>query len=306
MNKRCLIIGYGSIGRRHANLLLAMRCHVSLVTTQIIQNMICFLTVDEALRTEKFDYVIIANPTHLHFQTFAKLVDLNFCGVILVEKPLFSQMNFIEKYHMKNVFVAYNLRFHELLLAAKALVQDEEIISFSARVGQYLPTWRKNVDYRAGYSAKKTLGGGVLRELSHELDYALWFCGNCNEVVAAGGHFSELEVDSDDIFSILMRCKNCPIVNIQLDFLSRAAYRDIRIQTKCRTIIIDLIAGTLSVDHNLTLQIENAVTKTYVEQHRAILSGNYKNCCGVLQGLEVVKLIEATELSVIEKKWIAL
>ena len=306
VNKNCLVIGYGSIGKRHLNILREMQCSVSLVSSQTIPNILCYSNIDQALNASAFDYIVIANPTYLHYQSLQQLLELHFNKIILVEKPLFSQTNFEIDERRANIFVGYNLRFHALLLAAKAIVKNEEMISFSARVGQYLPTWRKNINYQDGYSAKKNLGGGVLRELSHELDYAMWFCGSCSEVVATGGHFSELEIDSDDVFFIIMRCEQSPIVNVQLDFLSRVSYRDIRIQTKQCTIVIDFIAGTLHVNHHLKLKLENAMEKTYYDQHSAILSGNHMNCCDILQGLRVMRLIEAAELSVQKKQWIQL
>ncbi|MFX7793064.1 Gfo/Idh/MocA family oxidoreductase, partial [Acinetobacter baumannii] len=45
-------------------------------------------------------------------------------------------------------------------------------------IGQYLPDWRPTKDYRETVSAKTELGGGVLLELSHELDYAQWILGS--------------------------------------------------------------------------------------------------------------------------------
>lgn len=304
MKKSCLVIGYGSIGRRHASILSAMGHSVFLVTSQKLENYVCFLNINGAFNRASFAYIIISNPTYLHYPTLIQLLDFNFDGVILVEKPLFLKVEILPHQDLNKIFIAYNLRFHELLIEAKQLVKNEKIIGFSACVGQYLPTWRKNIDYQNCYSGKKALGGGVLRELSHELDYALWFCGLCYEVVAMGGHYSELEIDSDDIFSILMRCENCPMVNLQLNFLSRFPKREVIIQTNFRTIIIDLILGQLYIDNKRKCSIQDGIEKTYIEQHKAILSGKTLNCCNFQQGLAVMHLIEAIEKSVCEKKWI--
>ena len=51
------------------------------------------------------------------------------------------------------------------------------MLSVRSSVGQYLPEWRKNTDYRKGVSARQDLGGGVLLELSHEIDYIQWIFG---------------------------------------------------------------------------------------------------------------------------------
>lgn len=305
-NSRCLVIGYGSIGRRHVVVLTKLGYSVFLVTSQEIENYPCYSRAELAINEASFDYVVIANPTHLHFSSLKIILYLNFQGPILVEKPLFSRLELLEIPKVQNIFTAYNLRFHELLIRAKEMLENEEMIAFSARVGQYLPTWRKGIDYRDRYSAKRELGGGVLRELSHELDYALWFCGPCGEVVAAGGHLSELEIECDDIFSLMMRCEKCPIVNLQLDFLSRVTRRDIVIQTTRHTFLVDLITGKFCIDGEVKYAIIDGILKTYEAQHRAILSGKIEDCCDYQQGLSVLKLIEAAELSMQEKRWVQL
>ena len=47
----------------------------------------------------------------------------------------------------------------------------------SINCSSFLPSWRKNIDYQSSVSAKKSLGGGVLLELSHEIDYLIWLIG---------------------------------------------------------------------------------------------------------------------------------
>lgn len=304
MSKSCLIIGYGSIGRRHAAILSAMGCRVSLLTSQHVEEYKTFSCIQESLNQRSIEYIVIANPTHKHNVSLQQLLDLNFSGYILVEKPLFSKAECILGHATQNILVGYNLRFHQLLLSAKELITNDDIISFSAKVGQYLPSWRKNIDYQNCYSAKKEYGGGVLRELSHELDYTLWFCGNMKRVVAMGGHYSELDIDSEDVYSILMSCEHCPIVNLEMDFLSRVTRREITIQTSRHTIIIDLIAGEMHVDGELREEVSNEIARTYINQHHAILSGNVKICCDFRQGLSVVHLIEMIELSLREKRWV--
>src|SRR3990167_9887879 len=175
---RCLIIGYGSIGARHAQILKNLGCDVSLVTSQRNLSYTNFVTIEEALEKQHFNYIIIANPTHKHYETLIKLIQCDYCGIVLVEKPLFSTMMQLPKNNIAKILVAYNLRFCDLLNQAKKLIAEEGLITFSAYVGSYLPAWRQDIDYRNCYSSKKEQGGGALRDLSHELDYSVWFCGH--------------------------------------------------------------------------------------------------------------------------------
>jgi predicted dehydrogenase len=304
--KQALIIGYGSIGRRHANILSELGLEVALLTKQSVKEYKVYRNIKEALQEMRPGYIVIANPTHLHHFTLTELFQLGYSGLLLVEKPLFSVVETCDAYLADQAFVAYNLRFNELLVKAKAFLKNETLISFSANVGQYLPEWRENVDYRVSYSASTKCGGGVLRDLSHELDYALWFCEACVEVSAVGGKYSELDIQSDDVYSIIMRCKNCPIVSIQMDYLSRAPKRCIAIQTKKHSMTIDLLKGQLFIDGRLQYDRPNAMETSYLKQHKALLSGDFSHFCTYEKGLNVVKLIEAIESSNEKRSWVSL
>ena len=302
----CLVVSYGSIGKRHAAILHQLGCEVNLVTTQEIYEFVCYQNIKEALHKKDFDYVVIANPTHLHFSSIVELISCEFTGIVLVEKPLFANLKQLPTHQFKQLVVGYNLRFHALLSRTKQLIENETLVTFTAYVGQYLPTWRKNSDYRECYSAKKEYGGGVLRDLSHELDYSLWFCGSSYHVTANGGHFSELEINSDDVYSIMMSCEACPIVNLHLNYLDRQTRRDILINTQTKTIFIDLIKGTLSINGKVAIQVAEATAKSYMYQHQAVLENQFDTFCSYAEGIERMKLITAAEKAANQKIWISL
>lgn len=301
--QNALIVGYGSIGKRHADIVSSLKQSVFLVTQQKNTNYPSYSSVAHALMQNQFDYIVIANPTHLHAETLQDIVTSHFRGVLLVEKPLFSTPILFENIHHLSIFVGYNLRFHPVLQRLNEILINEKIISFSAYVGQYLPTWRPHTDYRDCYSAKKNQGGGVLRDLSHELDYATWLCGDCLEVTALGGKWSELEIDSDDTYSILMRCEHAPAVAIHLDYLSRTNTRQVVIQTQKHTIFVDLVKNYLSIDD---CEEKFPPTDTYVKQHQAILLNDYRYLCSYFQGVKMVKLIDAIECANAKRQWISI
>ena len=302
---QCLVVGYGSIGKRHVQVLEGLDNTVSLVTSQQVTERSCYSSIMAACQAQHFDYVIIANATHLHYQTLIDLIDCRYEGIVLIEKPLFAQEALLPKHNIKKILVAYNLRFHDLLLQAKQFITGQRLLTFSAYVGQYLPTWRKDRDYRQCYSAKKAEGGGVLRDLSHELDYSLWFSGACQQVTAAGGQLSDLEIDSDDVYSIMMRCVHCPIVNLQVNYLDRMTRREIIINTDKHTLFIDLINGVLKIDGEIVKHSSNGVKQTYHNQHAAIMAQNFNACCSDAEGLEIVKLINKIEQAAAKQQWVS-
>lgn len=302
-----LIIGFGSIGKRHAYHLTQLGFQVTFVSSQQVEYYFRYPTISEAFESCHFDLVIIANSTFMHYVSLEQIIRCGYKGVVLVEKPLYSQVEILpNNVATKNIFIGYNLRFSQLLLSVKEILQNEEVLSFSAHVGQYLPTWRSGVDYRKSYSAQKQAGGGVLRDLSHELDYCLWLCGSCIDVCALGGQYSTLEITSEDIFSILMRCQSCPVINLHLNYLNRTPRRELLIQTVQHTVLVDLIKGNLIRNGEVILQVSNDVENTYRRQLEAIIAGSFEQLCSYSEGLKVVKLIHAIEESNYSKKWIAL
>lgn len=301
----CLIIGYGSVGKRHATIFKKLDCQVSLVTSQSVNDFACYRSIESALQ-HNIDYVIISNPTSYHYDTLLKLIQCDYRGVVLVEKPLFSDVMHLPPHPFKKILVAYNLRFHPLLQTLKNKIQDEKLITFSAYVGQYLPHWRKQTDYRQNYSAKKEQGGGVLRDLSHELDYSLWLCGPCHEVTAIGGHLSQLEITSDDVYSIVMKNALCPIMSLQLNYLDRTPRREIAINTQKHTIFVDLVKGVLSVDGEMMMEEPDGMEQSYIAEHQALLENHFDRFCDYQEGQTVVKLMTTIENAAASKVWMTL
>lgn len=300
---KALIVGYGSIGSRHARILAEMGCQVAVASSRLITDYPCFGTIAESVSGFQPDYVVLANETAAHHAGLCGLAAVGFAGTVLVEKPLFHEPRPMPAHRFGKVFVAYNLRFHPLLQRLRVLLEGETLISAQAYVGQYLPGWRPERDYREGYSARGSAGGGVLRDLSHELDYLNWLLGGWRQLTALGGHYSELEISSDDVFAVMMSTARCPVVTVQLNYLDRLARRQLVINTQRHTFGIDFMAGELVVD-DVRQAFPAERDHSYREMHRAILAGEGDFLCTVEEGTDVVGMIAAAELAVAERRWI--
>lgn len=299
----CLIIGYGSIGIRHAFILKELGCRIHIVTKRDIKDFPCYKSIKEALQNKNFDYVVISNETYNHYNSFVELNELGYSGKLLIEKPVFLEPCSLPQSGFEKIFVAYNLRFHPVIQKLHGFLKDKEIHSMQVYVGQYLPDWRLGTDYSKCYSASKTQGGGVLRDLSHELDYINWIAGGWKRVAAIGGKFSDLQIDSDDVFVLLLEMKNCPVACVQMNYLDRKARREIIINLKDHTIKADLIHSTLEIDEEIEMfEVEKDLT--YTVQHNAILKGDYSAACTLKQGMDVLSLIHAAELASKKQEWI--
>ena len=83
----------------------------------------------------------------------------------------------------------------------------------------FLPFWRK-INYSKSVSAKKRLGGGIVLEMSHELDYLNWIFGDLNILSSFNKKISNLKIDTDDTLVATFKTKLKEIINLNLNFFS--------------------------------------------------------------------------------------
>ncbi|WP_319585159.1 Gfo/Idh/MocA family oxidoreductase [uncultured Pseudodesulfovibrio sp.] len=298
-----LIIGYGSIGARHARLLESMGHKVACVTRNKECPFPTFPDIQAALEETKPWLAVVCTATVEHAANLKSLLKAGFKGRILVEKPLFERVCEIEPEPGDNVFVAYNLRFHPLVTRTRELLAGHKILSARFAVGQYLPDWRPGQDYTKSYSASRARGGGVLRDLSHELDLAQFLLGNWKRVTAMGGHYSDLVIDSDDQFAVLMETERCPVVGVHMDYLSRSPHRGFDITCADMTLRADFLAGMLTVDGTVEeFPVERDTT--YRRELEAMAMGD-PTPCTYAQGAALVELIEALEQCAEQQVWVS-
>lgn len=170
----------------------------------------CFSNIDQAI-TFAPHIAVIASPATFHIgaaQLFAQ------AGVhLLVEKPLSASLDGIPQFleicrKQKTVLlIGYNLRFLPSLQRFRDLLNENvigRVISVRCEIGQNLPSWRPDADYRQGVSARRELGGGALLELSHEIDYLRWIFGDIDMVKATLSRQSSFEINVEDTAHLIL------------------------------------------------------------------------------------------------------
>lgn len=300
---RALVCGLGSIGSRHARVLAGMGCDVAVVSRRPAEGYRRFAAMAEALAAFHPEYVIIATETSAHMAGLAELARLGFDGMVLVEKPLGIVPGALPAHNFRRAAVAYNLRFNPVLEALAEALAGETVLSCQVYCGQYLPTWRPGTDYRQSYSARSDLGGGVLRDLSHEIDYLLWLFGPWRRMAALGGKVGDLEIDSDDCWGLLLELERCPLATMQVNYLDRPGRREIVVNTASHTFHADLMRGVLSRDGGET-HYSCGRDDTYLAQHRAILAGGEGRSCTLEQGEAVMRFIAGAERAAKSGMWV--
>lgn len=264
---RCLIVGLGSIGTRHLRNIRALDPggHVTVWHSRArpgeraepdpAPDRVVY-SLEEALDPRP-DIAIIASPAPFHLSAALALgrrgVDL------FIEKPLAADLTGVDEFLQVReekkiiVMVGYTLRFHPALQAVKACIESGRIgrpLLLRADVGQYLPDWRPGTDYRESVSARSDLGGGAVRELSHELDYARWLLGEVRSVTARAGRVSDLAIDAEDSAEIILQFSEGAVGNIHLDMVQRPATRSCRVTGTDGTVAWDAGENTVKVYAN--------------------------------------------------------
>jgi predicted dehydrogenase len=304
---RALVVGLGSIGARHAEVLASLGCEVTVVTRRATSGdgggTATYPTIAAGVAATDPEYVVLARETARHAADVAELAATGFRGRLLVEKPLTSAPSTLPLAGFARVAVAYNLRFHPVLEQLRTRLDGAEVVTVTAHAGQHLSTWRPGTDHRRSYSADPAGGGGVLRDLSHELDYLQWLFGPWRRVAASGGRSGALDVASDDAWAILLELGRCPLVSVQLDYLDRIGQRRIVVTTPEHTYVADLVAGELRTDGEVErFPVDRQVT--YRRQHEAVLGEGDDRACSAEEGARVVELVAAIETAARERRWV--
>ncbi|MBS4048007.1 MAG: Gfo/Idh/MocA family oxidoreductase [Alphaproteobacteria bacterium] len=274
---RALIVGWGSIGRRHAECLrtIAPDCEIVVWRQQAADTAISRAAVDIADRVVFSagdavasipDFAVIANPAPLHVSTACTLLQH---GIpLLIEKPLASDPRDVAALrdmlqHAKApLMVGYVLRFHPANIGIKSILEDGAIgrpLHARLLVGQHLADWRISGDWKTGVSARRETGGGALLELSHEIDLAMWFFGMPTGVTARIAPTSLPEIEVEDNADLLLDFPSGLIVNIHLDMVSRPARRAIEIMGTDGAVTVDLVSGTSALWQNALGEVNTSV-----------------------------------------------
>lgn len=301
-DKRALIIGCGSIGLRHAAILAEMGYAIGCVTQRSDVPWTIFRDIATALKNVQPQAVVIATRTADHKTAYDSVMSTGYTGYVLVEKPLFAQMPQTVPMCHKCAFVGYNLRFHPVVQAMRTQLLGKKIFSAQFSVGQYLPQWRPGTDYRQSYSARSAEGGGVLRDLSHELDLAQWLCGPLTNVAANIRRSGNLDIETEDIADVLASGKECSSVSIHLDYQNLFVQRTVSVQADGLSLFGDLVQNTLRTQ-NVTENFVINRNTTYKALWQDILTSQRPMACTFNEGLNIVRIIHAVESAFISHKW---
>ena len=232
---------------------------------------------------------------------------------LLIEKPLSLNTSRLEQFAQLvrssgvPTLIGYVLRYEPAAqYFQQQLASHNYGVPLNVRIecGSFLPDWRPEQDYRQSASASKELGGGVLLELSHELDYANWFFGPFDKVQAVLQNSGTLNIDVEDGAELLLQTSTELTVSIHLDFYSKTPKRHCRVQTTTGELIWDALKqairwtdATGQTTEKLIPWKEMSCSGRQLLHFFECVQGISQPLVPIEQGIQVMKMIDAARES---------
>ena len=312
---RILVIGCGSIGKRHIQVLSEIgaknivACDPSDEQRAAIEAEFPFVKTSEdylkALSQENFDCAFVLTPTATHLEIIENLLNAD-CHVF-VEKPLANSSDGIDKVSALakekglKIMVGFCFRYHEVLRKAKELLDSGligRLVNIRALMGEPFAMIQPN--YLNMYYSKYS---GAF-ELVHDLDLAIWFSGqDIEEVYSVYGSFSDMGMRSPDSIEMLLRFRDRQAANVHLDFYQYPRRRQIELMGVKGTIIVEFSTWDKATLSYCTMDDGEWHAETYATQRNDMfrdenleflnaVTGDGEIVCTVDEALKSLRVIE--------------
>ena len=248
---KILICGCGSIGRRHASILLQLGHSVFLHSSRLESEEVLELVAKGAYVFPlirgvdlDFDCIFICNISSLHLDLATYFVSQG--QNIFVEKPLHTTANGLSRLVAESEkmsilsHIGCNLRYRfgpREIFEALQMKKFGPLLSLQIQGGMRLEYWHPDEDHRLSYSAKQTLGGGVLLDFIHEIDLIRWLVGDIASVSCITLNSGSLEIETEECADAIMLSRNGVVVNLHVDYLRFPFQR--RIEAICEKGVIE-------------------------------------------------------------------
>lgn len=259
---RIVFFGLGSIGQRHAKILLDNYNHELYAFRSGINSNINNLGIKELhswaeVSKLRPDIAFITNPTSLHIETAINCAEIG-CK-LFIEKPIGKDLQDLNKL-LRIVrerrlvsYVSYHLRFHPVIIYLRKFLVNHQPLHLRIVSTSFYPNWRKGRQHLKVYSANSKMGGGVILDLSHELDYVYFLLGEFKDMKGSFCRRSNVTIDAEDYVDFLINTKKAP-ANIHINFFSQILQRYVQIDFNDLTLVGDIINAEISEYRNEKLE----------------------------------------------------
>ena len=175
---------------------------------------------------------------------------------IFLEKPFSHNLTSFKKLtnnlpqasNLPKIFIGYNLRYSNALIKFKEKVNNNKygkLLYINCQVGRSLDQWRNNNLKLAASSKRK--GGGVILELSHELDYLNWIFGPLKYVNSKINKVKKFNFGVEENYFAIFKTVNNSLISLSVDMVRCDAKRFCEAIFDKATIKLDLIEGSVII-----------------------------------------------------------
>ena len=324
MENKVLVVGGGSIGKRHIRNLLSIKfssnniyCveprkdRVEELNKLGITNI--FEDLNFALEKNNYNFSILCSPTIFHIDQAISLArnKIN----IFIEKPLSADLSKIDELLLEvkenkiKVGIAYVFRFSPLIDKVKEIINSNllgKTLYFRGEFSEYLPDFHPYEDYRTFYMAKKELGGGSILDQSHIIDLIYYLFGDFKSVFAFNSKVSDLEINTDDIAEILVETKNGILGTIHTDIIGRNHKKELEIKCELGNVTVNFYQNSVYLysSQDKTTTIHNKFEKDFNQNYILELQNFIMYCqnkeeikTSLNESIKIMKLIFAAQKS---------
>jgi predicted dehydrogenase len=235
-----LVVGCGSIGRRHIRL-LNERSDTTVWACdrdpEIMADAMAkapaartFAKLDDAL-TEHPDFVWVCTPDQAHAPVAVAAMRAG--AHVFCEKPLSDtvdgaiEISEAAKSTGRLVGVGYILRCEDGFQCIRQMIDDGKLgtlLSASARIGAYDTLLFSKTDFMI---ARKD---SLVLDYSHEIDYLLWYFGPVAEVTATAACIGDLaKKAAPNVVDATMRFANGAVVGLHMDYIQLPGRRSLEL-----------------------------------------------------------------------------
>lgn len=267
---RILIVGTGSIANKHHKIAKSLFPEADICAYSESGNRLddlAMLAGYEEIERFNPDVAVIANTSNRHLEVGIMLAKM---GInLLIEKPLssdFKKVKTLRRIALEKritIHVGYNLKFLPSLIYLRGLLDEKvigELVSIRSVVGQNLADWRTGRNYQTTASARKEKGGGVLNELSHEIDYLTWLLGQPSSVFCISQQTGFLEINCEDLAHLILIYsepkRRYLLVSLDMDMIRKDPNRSCTFIGEQGTLFWDVNQGKISSYNSLKLSWE--------------------------------------------------
>lgn len=320
-SKHILILGSGSVGKRHARNLASLGCDISCydpreerIEELAAETPVKAASTDlkEAFSIQGLDGVVVASPTAFHPSQTIRALEMGL--PILLEKPpaktlaeTQAMLKAVEKTGVP-VLLGYTWRWWPPLGRVRELLESGRIgriLHVQFYMSAHLADWHPWEPYQEFFMASKEQGGGALLDESHWIDLMLWYFGKPESVYGQVEKISDLEIETDDNVDIIAKYPDGKRVTIHLDLYGRPHEKSIRFVGNRGTILWTADPNRISIGTGMEQEWEyenytcgrNDMFMGVAIEFLDMLGGNPTTTCTLRDGVLVMKVLEAAKES---------